>query len=329
MKIIIQQIAVLIIMISHICLADMVIDMTRIGNPGNSDYLYYEGNPNRTDDDIWMGGVNYTYEIGTYEVTVAQYTEFLNAAAKSDPYGMYDPYMGGTIGYGIGGPLIQRSGESGSYTYTAESGKENQPVRGATFYSSARFANWLNNGQGSANTETGSYNMTLAAPWLARESGAKWAITSEDEWFKAAYYNPETQTYYKYPNSSDEIPAEPTDSTTTREMNFGDQPPWHGHEGTFTSVGETTGQSPYGIYDMGGNVQEWTDTIYSDERYYHGGSFMDDAFYLSTEARFTRNPSAGGVATGFRVVHIVPEPGSILLLIIGGLAIWWRRKNRS
>ncbi|NCC53622.1 MAG: PEP-CTERM sorting domain-containing protein [Spartobacteria bacterium] len=324
MRTIFKWITIFLIMISQLCVADMVIDMTTIGNAGNPAYLYYEGVPQWSWDDIWMGGVDYTYQIGTYEVTVAQYTEFLNAAAQSDPYGMYNPSMGG--GFAVGGALIQRSGESGSYTYTAESGKENQPVRGVTFYSSARFANWLNNGQGSANTETGAYNMVLAAPWLAREAGAKWAVTSEDEWFKAAYYDPDTQTYYKYPNSSDETPEEPTDGTTTREMNFGLDPTWHGDGVTFTSTGETTGHSPYGIYDMGGNVQEWTDTIYSDERYYHGGSFMDDAFYLSTECRFTRDPSVGGVATGFRVVHIIPEPGSILLLIIGGLLLWCRRK---
>ena len=324
MKIIIQRIAVLIIMISQVCLADMVIDMTTIGNPGNPSCLVYEGFPQLPEDDIWMGGVNYTYEIGTYEVTVSQYTEFLNAAARSDPNGMYNPSMGG--GFAVGGSLIQRSGESGSYTYTAESGKENQPVRGVDFYGSARFANWLNNGQGSANTETGSYNMALSSPWLAREEGAQWAVTSEDEWFKAAYYDPETQTYFTYPNSSDEVPEEPTDETSTREMNFGDEPPWHGYGGTFTSTGETTGHSPSGIYDMGGNVQEWTDTIYSDERYYHGGSFADDAIYLSTEVRLTADPASSSVGFGFRVVHMVPEPGTVILLVAGGFLLFLRKK---
>ncbi|NCC52776.1 MAG: hypothetical protein EOM20_16395 [Spartobacteria bacterium] len=120
----IQRLAVPFIMISHVCMADVVIDMTTIGNPGNPAKIFLEGDPH----EYQLGGVDYTYQIGTYEVTVSQYTEFLNAAAKSDPYGMYNPSMGG--GFAVGGSLILRSGESGSYTYTAEAGKENQPVRG-------------------------------------------------------------------------------------------------------------------------------------------------------------------------------------------------------
>ena len=64
--------------------ADVIIQMTTIGNPGN------------TADWTGMGSVDYTYYIGTYEVTVAQYTEFLNAVASSDPYGLYSDSKGAT-----------------------------------------------------------------------------------------------------------------------------------------------------------------------------------------------------------------------------------------
>ena len=70
-----------------LAVADVVIDLTYVGNPGNPD-----------DDppgDFIGGGVNYNYQIGTYEVTGSQYTEFLNAKAASDPYGLYNTYMGG------------------------------------------------------------------------------------------------------------------------------------------------------------------------------------------------------------------------------------------
>jgi hypothetical protein len=44
----------------------------RVGNPGNPAY------------DGRVGQVDYVYEIGKYEVTIAQYIEFLNAVATID-----------------------------------------------------------------------------------------------------------------------------------------------------------------------------------------------------------------------------------------------------
>ena len=41
-----------------------------------------------------LGG--HAYQIGKYEVTAGQYTEFLNAVAKADPNGLYNTTMGDT-----------------------------------------------------------------------------------------------------------------------------------------------------------------------------------------------------------------------------------------
>ena len=230
---------------------DLVISMTTIGNPGNApDYPY-------PDPWIPVGSVAYTYQISTYEVTVAQYTEFLNAAAASDPYGLWSENMGD--GGGIGIPIITRSGSEGSYSYTTVSGHGNEPVRFVSFYDGIRLANWLANGQGGGDTETGSYILADGIT-LQRNPGATWVLPSEDEWYKAAYYDPVLDAYYTYPNGSDDVPAEPTDETTPREMNFGGPPFWQGDQ-YFTAIGETTGRGPYGVYDMGGNVEEYTDTI--------------------------------------------------------------------
>lgn len=216
---------------------DVIIEMTAIGDAGNSA------------DWTGLGSVNYTYQISTYEVTVAQYTEFLNAVAASDPYRLYSDNMGSDP---LGASII-RGGAPGSYTYTAVAGKENEPVRSVDFYDACRFSNWLANGQGSGDTEAGSYTLSLGVD-ITRTANATWVIPSEDEWYKAAYYDPVNDVYYDYPNGSDAVPAEPTDGSTPREMNFGDYPYWE-EDGSwvyYTDIGETTGQSPYGAYDMGG-----------------------------------------------------------------------------
>ena len=62
--------------------------------------------------------MDYSYSIGTYEVTNAQYAEFLNAKAQSDPLGLYNPAMAYYV-YA----RINRSGSDGSYTYSVVAGR--------------------------------------------------------------------------------------------------------------------------------------------------------------------------------------------------------------
>ena len=293
--------------------ADVIIDMTTIGNAGNA-----------ADSSTGLGSVNYDYQISTYEVTVAQYAEFLNAVAASDPNGLYNEYMGTTA---IGGAFIIRGGEDGSYTYTAVEGKENDPVRLVSFYDAVRFCNWLGNGQGSGSTETGSYTLTDGYS-LSRTATATWVLPTEDEWYKAAYYDSETDTYSTYPNGSDDVPTEPTDPTTTREMNFGDDPYWNPDGGSreyFTQIGETTGCSAYGVYDMGGNVEEWTDSQAwpSVNRIARGGHLFDPASDLVSTTDDPADPTTEGDLLGFRVAYIIPEPSTVALLFLGLLGCAW------
>ena len=57
--------------------------------------------------------------------------------------------------------MIRRAGTVGSYTYSViGTGSENKPINWVSWFSAARFANWLSNGADlSANTETGSYTL--------------------------------------------------------------------------------------------------------------------------------------------------------------------------
>jgi len=152
----------------------VTIDWVTVGGAGNAP------------DTTGFGAVAQTYRISKTEVTNAQYAEFLNAKAASDPLGLYNTSMGS----GFGG--IRRSGTSGSYTYRATPGRANKPVVWVSFHNSLRFSNWLGNGQGNGDTETGAYTISAAGisnNSITRNPGANIFLTSEDEWYKAAYYD--------------------------------------------------------------------------------------------------------------------------------------------
>jgi Sulfatase-modifying factor enzyme 1 len=164
-----------------------------VGNPGNaceSQPATPNGGPGGC-----FGAVGYAYAIGTYDVTNAQYVEFLNAKAAADPFGLYHTNMS-LSSYGG----IARSGASGSYTYSATPGRGNLPVNFVGFFDALRFANWMNNGLGSADTETGSYTLLggTATPSNAnsvgRNDGATIVLPSENEWYKAAFRRTKSAT---------------------------------------------------------------------------------------------------------------------------------------
>mgnify|MGYP001462773472 CR=1 FL=1 len=97
------------------------------------------GNPGNAPDSSGYGGVPYVFRIGKFEVTNAEYSEFLNSAAKRDPYRLYDRRMSGDHGG------IIRSGRSGEYSYETKDDDGGKPVSYVTWESCARYANWLSN----------------------------------------------------------------------------------------------------------------------------------------------------------------------------------------
>jgi sulfatase modifying factor 1 len=91
---------------ANYCLA-INMDLVPVGNPGYPGEL--SGNPTAGIGGVAIcGGVNYTYQIGRFEVTLGQYTAFLNAVAATDSYGLYNPYMWAPRGY-----QIERDGAPG------------------------------------------------------------------------------------------------------------------------------------------------------------------------------------------------------------------------
>ena len=120
------------------------------------------GDAGNAADGTGYGAVAYEYRIMKYEVTNAQYAEFLNAVAATDTNALYNTNMASNA---LGG--INRSGISGSYSYSVKSGYENMPVVYVSHLDAQRFANWIHNGQGSGSTETGAYTVAVMASPLA------------------------------------------------------------------------------------------------------------------------------------------------------------------
>ena len=59
--------------------------MVPVGNPGNA--------ADPATGSLY-GAVGYNYNIGKYDVTLAQYAAFSTPWPQTDPYGLYNSYMG-------------------------------------------------------------------------------------------------------------------------------------------------------------------------------------------------------------------------------------------
>ncbi len=196
--------------------AAISIPMVPVANPGNPA------------DTNGFGSVAYSYNIGEYDVTAGQYTAFLNAVAATDPYSLYNSNMS-TATNGNFACGITQSGSPGSYIYT-DTRNPNYPINCVSWGDAARFANWLTNGQpvgaeGNGTTETGSYTLNGATSIAAlqavtRNANADYVIPTENEWYKAAYYNPTSSSYYFYPTSSNSMPSNVLSATGTNNANY-------------------------------------------------------------------------------------------------------------
>ena len=194
-----------------------------------------------------------------------------------------------------------------------------------------RFSNWLHNGQGAGDTEDGAYDMSLGSS-VVRKAGAQVWLPSEDEWYKAAYHKNDgvTGNYFDYPTSSDSAPSndlidpDPGNNATFYDSGYTIGSPYYR-----TEVGaHENSDSPYGTFDMGGNVWEWNEALIGSYRGFRGGSFNGSGGYnLSSSGRFDFNPNYELDNMGFRVAS-VPEPCSLVLLGLGGLTLMRRRRVR-
>jgi hypothetical protein len=276
-------------------------DFVTIGNPGNAaDTVVME-----RDGTTGYGAVGYNYRIGKYEVTNAQWNTFTAAAGAptGNDYGFYpgDAYDEGAYFTGV-----------------------QQPTDMVSWYEGLQFCNYLTSGDKSKGAYLFSGNNTNPGDFLGinRDAaissyGIAYVIPTEDEWYKAAYYKPDGSGYSLYANGTDNAPTAGVQSNYKYAIGT----PWNINTGT---------PEQNGTFDMMGNVWEWNETIYaSSYRALRGGSYFGNDIGGSNAIASVGGsyvvPHCEYGTLGFRVAS-VPEPCSIALLFLGGLALLRKRR---
>ena len=178
-------------------------------------------------DCISVGGVEDPYGIGQLEVTVKQWVAFLNTV---DPAGLnkrrlYSPVQSSAHWPRFGSINKSSTAPDGQHFSVSHPEWNDKPYAFATFVHAARFVNSLYNGRLisknasvengtevtryrvrlATQTERGMYNLDQQKKTGAtRADDTGFVVPSQDEWIKAAYFDPAgggTLSYWKYPTN--------------------------------------------------------------------------------------------------------------------------------
>ena len=221
-----------------------------------------------------------------------------------------------------------------------------RPATGISWLEAATFVNWLNTSQGfntayKFDTVGGTFSL-----WTGSDAGfdasnpyrntlANYYLPSVDEWYKAAYYDPVSDTYFVYPtgqNVGDAPTAVPTGTaahTAVYDQADGTGP---------ADIDNAGGLSLFGTMAQGGNVVEWQETALdltndspTEFRRRRGGAWralLDNP--LRSSGGNWDEPTFEDVTVGFRVAGstVIPEPSTALLvLLFGAFSVAMRRQR--
>jgi hypothetical protein len=182
-------------------------------------------------------------------------------------------------------------------------GTKDAAATGLSWFEAARFVNWLNTSRGYPpaykfrfqpgqpgylpsvgplfNWEPGEAGYDATKPW--RNSRAVYFLPDENEWHKAAYYNPSAGNYWAYATGSDTLPAWIVSGSqagtavytglfdrrtlayllSLLPANWRGLPDWM--PTTPASIFAAGGPSPLGTMAQGGNAREWVETPFDPQ----------------------------------------------------------------
>ena len=215
--------------------AKLTFTMARVGSPGNraasvipfKDAIFPSCSvaPTTPAGCLSVGSVGYPYDIGELEVTVAQWVAFLNTVdpTGTDLHHLYNPLYESAASWPRYGQInFSSRARPGLHYRVAYPEWADKPYGFANFLRAARFVNSLTNGRVlsrratraggfsfvtytvrlSRQTERGMYDLARPRATRARKRG--FVVPSQDEWIKAAYFDPRgggTFSYWKYPTN--------------------------------------------------------------------------------------------------------------------------------
>ena len=184
----------------------------------DSDYTLISNTGNSPDDceyglDAKLGQVNYLYNIQNQLMTNNEYCTYLNTIDPSGnkEFQIYDDRMSSSA---VGGIEYNGCANIGSMYYLKDN-FSNKPVTFVKWVMAAQYCNWLTNNKSSniLSITSGSYdiaslyNNSISISGYYRQDTAKYFLPSENEWYKAAYYDASNGKYWNYPTQSDEPPT--------------------------------------------------------------------------------------------------------------------------
>jgi formylglycine-generating enzyme required for sulfatase activity len=240
--------------------------------------------------------VDYDYEIMVTTVTNAQFAEYLNAAlAAGDIKIVSDEIVGYYPGdvfrayeheeeIAAGDWLHVDLSETGlrlkdvGGMFVPKEGYENRPMVQVTWFGAQAYCEYYEN------------RLPTEVEW---EKAARGTDTRAFPWGDEVFA--ENANYYSSHDLFEKIAG-----------GLGDTTPVGFYNGkTYEDFETVDSASPYGVYDMAGNVWQWTGDVYENAhyRYMRGGSKADYAYNLRIWTRNNAGPDYHSPNVGFRCVR--------------------------
>lgn len=229
----------------------------------------------RSDDEqSHQVNIDYSFELGSSEVTQAFYEYVMEANPSTDKY----------QGINLIGPLL--------------------PVQSVTWFEAIEFCNKLSQMEGLDPAYQLAENSVI---WDKTSNGYR--LPTEEEWEFAAKAGLETT----FPGTDNLdslcLHANFADISASKRLNQEYEAPCDDTLPVVSACGLLL-PNQWGFFDMAGNVWEWTWTLYEDNserRVIKGGSFLTNAEEVRCSNRHSASPASRNSTYGFRIAK-----GSIL-----------------
>ena len=310
------------------------LDFVEIGNPGNAAHTGPNGPVTGALSESNygpspVGSVDYTFHMGKYEISRSNIQKY-NAE------------------FGVANGLEITLEDYANYGWYGTDGADKPAV--LSWNEAARFVNWLNTSQGyheAYKFSTSGANDNIEV-WAAGDAGydalnpfrnslAVYVLPNIDEWYKAAYYDPVADVYYRYATGSNSAPVSVASGTAPGTAVYAR--PYLVSGTVFADVESAGGLSPYGVMAMSGNAHELMETEYdlqndtpSAKRTYRGGWMASNSENITSDFYLSISPSDGQGGLRVAMMSPVPEPGFSGILAAAAVVLcggqWLRVRRR-